>query len=557
MTTVKKKTIRCAIYTRKSCEEGLEQDFNSLDAQREACESYIKSQQHEGWVTVEKQYNDGGFSGGNLERPALKQLFEDIEAGNVDTVVVYKIDRLTRSLMDFSKIVELFDKHSVTFVSITQQFNTTTSMGRLTLNILLSFAQFEREVTAERIRDKKAASAKKGMWTSGKAPIGYELKDKKLIINEERAKTVRIIFDKYLEFQAIKPLKEYLDTNGLKTVNDKYFSKGNLYHILNNKIYLGLIIHKDNVYNGEHEAIIDNETFDRAQALLSKNRVYHKCYEKSKNPSLLAGKLFDDTGNYMSPSHSNKNNRNYRYYVSQAILQFRRNEADALSKIPAGEIEKFVVDEIGNFIFGRHNIQKYIENFDVHKQKDILEALNNLKINVKDKLDNTLVRIILNKVILYKEKVDIIICQNQIINTLEAVTYGTPLPEEKKGEVENPIIITKTVQIMQVNFKGGIIIVSEHNQPDNNVNPQLVKALAKSHYWNHILYTGEAKNSIDIQKMEGLKDNTYVQDILRLKFLASDITEAILNGTQPLDLSIQKLFTIRTLDWREQRKLLF
>jgi len=312
MKEIKKKTIRCAIYTRKSSEEGLEQDFNSLDAQREACESYIKSQQHEGWILVDKQYNDGGISGGTLERPALKELFKDIETGEIDTVVVYKIDRLTRSLMDFSKIVELFDKKSVSFVSITQQFNTTTSMGRLTLNILLSFAQFEREVSGERTRDKIAASKKKGLWMSGKSPIGYELKDKKLVPDKKYLPTVEIIFEKYLELKSVPELKKYLEKNIIKNRTEKYFSKGNLYHILQNKTYIGLITYKENIYNGEHEGIIDKYTFQKTQELLSKNRIRQKSSINSINPSLLAGKIFDDKNNYMSPSHSNKKGKRYR-----------------------------------------------------------------------------------------------------------------------------------------------------------------------------------------------------------------------------------------------------
>ncbi|MDD3149942.1 MAG: recombinase family protein [Candidatus Gastranaerophilales bacterium] len=265
-----KKVIRCAIYTRKSCEEGLEQDFNSLDAQRESCENYIKSQQHEGWTIVEKQYNDGGFSGGTLERPAVKELFKDIEADEVDIVVVYKVDRLTRSLMDFSKIVELFDKHCASFVSITQQFNTTTSMGRLTLNILLSFAQFEREVTGERIRDKIAASKKKGMWMGGRVSIGYKLENKKLVPDSSQIQTVQTIFEKYLEFQGVLNLQKYLNENNIKSRTGKNFSKGNLYKILSNKIYIGLVHHKGNYYEGEHKAIITKELFEQVQLLIKK-----------------------------------------------------------------------------------------------------------------------------------------------------------------------------------------------------------------------------------------------------------------------------------------------
>ena len=227
-----KKKIRCAIYTRKSSKEGLEQDFNSLDAQREACEAYIKSQMHEGWVLLDKQYNDGGYSGGTMERPAFKELLKDIENDKIDIVIVYKVDRLTRSLMDFSKIIDVFDRHETSFVSITQQFNTTTSMGRLTLNILLSFAQFEREVTGERIRDKIAASKKKGMWMGGKVPLGYLKEDKKLIIHNEDAQKVQMLFDKYLELKSVPKLMQYLKENEIKTKTDKYFSKGQLYHFL-------------------------------------------------------------------------------------------------------------------------------------------------------------------------------------------------------------------------------------------------------------------------------------------------------------------------------------
>lgn len=257
------KVLKCAIYTRKSSEEGLEQDFNSLDAQREACEAYIKSQKHGGWELIEKQYNDGGFSGGTMNRPAFQELLEDVEKGEIDVVVVYKVDRLTRSLMDFAKIVDVFDKHETSFVSITQQFNTTTSMGRLTLNILLSFAQFEREVTGERIRDKFAASKKKGMWINGKPPMGYIKVDGKLEIEPSEAKTVKLIFSKYLEMGTVPDLIKYLQGNKIYTRSGKNFYKGHLYKILQNKTYIGKIVHKNNVYGGLHEPIIDFEIFEK------------------------------------------------------------------------------------------------------------------------------------------------------------------------------------------------------------------------------------------------------------------------------------------------------
>jgi len=551
-----KKTIRCAIYTRKSSEEGLEQDFNSLDAQREACESYIKSQQHEGWILVEKQYNDGGISGGTLERPALKELFKDIETGEIDTVVVYKIDRLTRSLMDFSKIVEIFDKKSVSFVSITQQFNTTTSMGRLTLNILLSFAQFEREVSGERTRDKIAASKKKGLWMSGKSPIGYEIKDKKLVPDKKYLSTVELIFEKYLELKSVPELKKYLEENNIKTRTENYFSKGNLYNILQNKTYLGLITHKENIYNGEHEGIIDKEIFEKAEAILSANRIRQKSSINSTNPSLLAGKIFDDKDNYMSPSHSNKNGKRYRYYVSQAIIQSRKQEAGSVSKIPAGEIETVVAEEIKTFLSNLKNIQHYIENYDVHKQKELLLTIKNLQTDIKHRIDNIFIRTVLSKITLYKEKVEIILCKKQLLKELDAITYDTPFPEELKEETKEPIFITQQIRISATANKGSVLIITDSIKPEVNVNSQLIKAIANSYYWNNLLLTGEAQSSIDIQKIENFSNNSYIKEILNLRFLAPDIIEKILNGSQPRDLTVNRLKSIKTLDWKEQKRIL-
>jgi len=556
MSITDKKVIKCAIYTRKSSEEGLEQDFNSLDAQREACESYIKSQQHEGWVLVEKQYNDGGISGGTLERPAVKELFKDIEAGEVNIVLVYKVDRLTRSLMDFAKIVELFDRNSASFVSITQQFNTTTSMGRLTLNVLLSFAQFEREVTGERIRDKIAASKKKGIWMSGAAPIGYELKYRKLLVDNKNAQKVKMIFEKYLELKNVPDLIQYLRENNIKTRNNVFFKKGGLYHILQNKTYIGLITHKDKSYEGQHQSIIDNAVFEEAQILLIKNRISEKCSIGSNNPSLLAGKIFDDNANYMSPSHSNTRNRKYRYYVSQAIIQFRRNEAGSVSKIPAGEIERVVIEEIKAFLFNIKIIQQYIEHYDVHKQKELLFAINSLCKDTKSRQNDVFIRTVLSKVVLYKEKVEITLCKNQLLKALDAVAYNMPFSEELKEETKEPIFITKSVRISQTSKRGSILIISDSVNQKENHNPQLIKAVIKSYYWNNLLLSGEVTSSIDIQKMENLSDNKNIKRILRLRFLAPDIVEAILNGVQPPDLNVQKLVSINTLDWNEQKKLL-
>ncbi len=269
-------TVRCAIYTRKSSDKGLEQEFNSLDAQREACEAYIVSQRHAGWVALANMYDDGGLSGGSMERPALKRLLEDIKAGKVQTVVVYKVDRLTRSLADFAKIVDVLDAHNASFVSVTQQFNTTTSMGRLTLNMLLSFAQFEREIAGERIRDKIAASKAKGMWMGGNVPLGYNVKERKLVVNEAEASTVRMIFQRYAELGSVALLRAELDRAGIvskrregaggELSGGKRFSRGALYLMLQNRLYRGEVAHKDNIYPGQHEAIIETELWQTGQA---------------------------------------------------------------------------------------------------------------------------------------------------------------------------------------------------------------------------------------------------------------------------------------------------
>lgn len=429
-------------------------------------------------------------------------------------------------------------------------------MGRLTLNILLSFAQFEREVTGERIRDKIAASKKKGMWMSGKAPIGYELKDKKLLPDNMYCETVKIIFEKYLELSSVPDLISYLKENNIKTKNNVYFAKGALYHILQNKIYAGLITHKDNVYDGEHQAIIDNEIFEKVQELMIKNRISKKCLINSKNPSLLVGKLFDDKDNRMSPSHSNTRNRKYRYYISQAIIQARKNEAGSVSKIPAGEIEKVVTEEIKTFLFDKKNIQQYIEQYDVHKQKEILLSIKSLQSVDKDKLNNTFIRTILSKIVLHKEKIEITLCLQQLLKTLNATAYDTMLPEEIKTDISDPIFITKALRVSQTSKNGGVIIITDSQKDEIHINPQLIKAIAKSHYWNELLLSGEVQSSVDIQKMENLSDNTYIKDILRLRFLAPDIVEQILTGTQPPDMSVQKLLKVNTPDWKEQKKLL-
>lgn len=337
--------LRCAIYTRKSSEEGLEQEFNSLDAQREACEAYIASQRSEGWVLVRDQYDDGGISGGTLDRPALKQLLDDIEDGLVDVVVVYKIDRLSRSLMDFSKLVEVFDRNGVTFVSVTQSFNTTTSMGRLTLNILLSFAQFEREVTAERIRDKFAASRKKGMWMGGIVPLGYRVESRKLVIEETEAATVRMIFERFVSIGSATVLAKALAAENVRTRRGKLVDKGVLYKLLNNRVYIGEAVHKGESYPGEHTAIIDRALWDKVHAILQTSPRKRASNTRAQTPALLKGLIFGPDGAAFSPTHTKKGDKLYRYYVSQSVLK-RGADACPIARVPAAEVETAVIDQL-------------------------------------------------------------------------------------------------------------------------------------------------------------------------------------------------------------------
>ena len=342
-----KRRLRCAIYTRKSSEEGLDMEFNSLDAQRESCEAYIASQRAEGWACMREHYDDGGFSGGTLDRPGLKTLIEDIEDGLVDVVVVYKIDRLSRSLMDFSRLVEVFDKHGVTFISITQSFNTTTSMGRLTLNILLSFAQFEREVTGERIRDKFAASRAKGMWMGGFVPMGYDVVDRKLIVNEPEAATVRHMFQRFVELGSATILTRELVANHVLNKRGKPVDKGFLYKLFRNRLYLGEAVHKGTSYPGEHQAIIDQPLWDKVHAILQESPRQRAANTRTQTPALLKGLIFTDRGVAMTPTVTKKGSRHYRYYTSMDAIRNRAGEGtDGFVRLNAGMVEGAVIQHI-------------------------------------------------------------------------------------------------------------------------------------------------------------------------------------------------------------------
>ncbi len=340
-----RRKLRCAIYTRKSSEEGLEQEFNSLDAQRDACSAYIASQRSEGWIELAANYDDGGISGATLERPALRRLLADIEAQRIDVVVVYKIDRLSRALMDFAKLVEVFDRNNVTFVSVTQSFNTTTSMGRLTLNILLSFAQFEREVIGERIRDKFAASRKRGLWMGGHVPLGYEVRDRKLVVVEAEAALVRMMFERFVAIGSATMLARTLAAEGIRTRRGRLVDKGYLYKLLNNRVYIGEAVHKGIAHPGEHVPIISAALWDKVHATLQTSPRMRAGRTRAATPALLKGLLFGAEGAAMTPTHTRKGNKLYRYYISQTVIQ-RGANGSAVSRVPAAEIEHAVVDQL-------------------------------------------------------------------------------------------------------------------------------------------------------------------------------------------------------------------
>jgi site-specific DNA recombinase len=341
--------LRCAVYTRKSSEEGLDKEFNSLDAQREACEAYVTSQKAEGWLLTSDRYDDGGYSGGSLERPALKRLLADIEARRLDVVVVYKIDRLSRSLMDFARLVEAFERNSVTFVSVTQSFNTTTSMGRLTLNILLSFAQFEREVIGERIRDKFAASRRKGMWMGGYVPFGYRLKDRKLLINEEEASTVRSIFRRFAQLGSATKLAQEFAAKDVRNRYGRVIDKGYIYKLISNRVYIGDAVHKGTAYPGEHEPVVDRKDWDAVHAILRESPAIRRNRNRAKTPALLKGVIFGPAGTAMTPTHTRKGGKLYQYYMSATELAVGSNNSP-IKRIPAAEIEAAVVNQIRTII---------------------------------------------------------------------------------------------------------------------------------------------------------------------------------------------------------------
>jgi site-specific DNA recombinase len=505
--------VRCAVYTRKSSEEGLEQSFNSLDAQREACEAYVLSQRHEGWHVVSGRYDDGGFSGGNMERPGLKRLMDDIAAKRVDTVVVYKVDRLTRSLADFAKMVEQFDKQGVNFVSVTQQFNTTTSMGRLTLNVLLSFAQFEREVTGERIRDKIAASKRKGMWMGGMVPLGYDLEDRHLIVNPEEANRVKEIFQAYLAKGYVSKLQIYLEKKNIrskkrlsKTGNasgDNAFGRGALYSMLQNRIYLEEIVHKDKSFPGLHPAIIDQNLWGRVQAQFKANLQAERKRPRATSTSLLMGLLYDEAGIRFTPSHAMKKGRRYRYYVSQTLAKGKSKSPAGQGRIPAEEIEELVLSQLVALLQSATRILDLLQPHSLgmtetqHIAKVAGEYLASQE-TVRNDLRSMVTRIIVRQ-----QKVELQLSKHALLQVFLAPQQSDEIAGTLPAS-EDLILLEADAQLRRCGTEIRLLLTDTEQNRARPV-PSLVRAVARAHDWMDRILRGANTQSARFGKTDWLR----------------------------------------------------
>jgi site-specific DNA recombinase len=502
-----KNPVQCAIYTRKSTEHGLDLEFNSLDAQREACEAYIKSQASERWQTLPARYDDPAYSGGTMDRPALQKLLTDIAAGQVDVVVVYKIDRLTRSLADFAKLVEIFDAKSVSFVAVTQQFNTTTSMGRLTLNVLLSFAQFERELASERVRDKVAASRKKGKWTGGSVPLGYAVRDKRLVVNPAEAKIVYTIFTRYLVLKSFQKLIDELNERGILTKRRPIangiaggipFTYGPLAYLLRNRTYLGETGHNGHWFSGEHEPIIAHGIFDEVQNLLKTNSAGRRG-RRQNNDALLTGLLFDDRGNRMSPSYTTKNGARYPFYVSSALLRGRKSHAGSIGRVSGAEIEGVVVRTV---------------------RAHGLPVIEQTRLTQRQLIEQFVERVVLTS------------------NRIAISFKGNSAPAETTW---NPPQRRKLAQIE-------IGSVSRNQRVSN---PHLVHAVIRAHVWLKSLVDGTYSSIEDLAQGAQLHPKV-IRSRLRLAFLAPELTHLILKGARPASTTVRELCEGASMGWHGQ-----
>jgi DNA invertase Pin-like site-specific DNA recombinase len=551
--------VRCAVYTRKSTEDGLEQDFNSLDAQREACEAYIRSQKSEGWVLVQDSYDDGGISGGTLERPALQRLMADIAGGRVDIVVVYKVDRLTRSLADFAKLVETFDATGASFVSVTQSFNTSTSMGRLTLNMLLSFAQFEREVTAERIRDKIAASKRKGMWMGGPVPLGYDAIDRKLVIDEAGARTVRHIYDRYLAYGTIRDLKADLDRDGVVSrlrvnkagnqIGGQSLSRGALALILRNPLYIGEVQHKGERFAGQHEAIIDRDLWDRVQEQIDLQRVARRSASNAVAASPLAGMLFDQAGEPLTPSHASKGPARirYRYYISNRLVTDLAADHPDAWRLPAEPVERAVRNTLVDLLRDGGHISSLLpDECSATENRQLLVRIDALAQEIEN-MDGLALRALLTdlaaRIEIGPDSITLSISRAALLKHLgldadvdepdQSLICNRPLMLRKRG-VETRLVL-------------GDVIATEPDQA-------AIKLIADARSWMQRLRDGDVASIRSLARALDL-DHRHVTRALPLAFLAPDIVRAILDGRQPVDVTVTRLKQLDPLPmrWIEQR----
>lgn len=549
---------RCAVYTRKSSEEGLEQDFNSLHAQREACEAFIKSQQGEGWKLVKTAYDDGGVSGGTMERPALQRLLEDIRHGLIDAVVVYKVDRLTRSLADFAKMVEVFDAQGVSFVAVTQQFNTTTSMGRLTLNVLLSFAQFEREVTGERIRDKIAASKRKGIWMGGCPSIGYDIRDRRLVVNQAEATTVRQIYHRYLEVGSVPKLKKDLDRDGIVSkirVSRKgirsgggSFSRGALYGLLSNPIYIGEIRHKQERHPGQHEAILERELWEKVQQRLLDRAARTPEPQTKALPSPLAGKVFDETGDPLYAQGAVRRGRRYRYYVSRALVRGSTAEGQRGWRVPGPELERAVAIAARSILDDKSAILEALQAAGM-EDTDVNQVFT-LAAEWRERLLPEMER-----------SAALVELVEKAILTDEGIRLGLNIPVPCSGPGGAPLrkmlhlarFVPLKVKRRGVEMR---LIINGGDEP-RKVDPALLKAFARARGWFGELASGRVRSLVEIARREGLAKR-YVTRLTRLAFVSPVVVDAIAEGLLPDQINLQSLMDGRLAlpkEWRDQEGL--
>src|SRR5260221_330715 len=528
------KLASCAIYTRKSSEHNLDLAFTSLDAQREACEAYIRSQAHEGWRLIPTRYDDGAFSGASLDRPAVQKLLADVRAGTIDIVLVYKVDRLTRSLADFAKLIELFDAHDVSFVSVTQSFNTSSSMGRLTLNVLLSFAQFEREVIGERVRDKIAASKRKVIWVGGPVPLGYAAVDKKIVVVPVEAAAVRIIFTRYLELGSVRALAEDLDRRGIRSkprplsdgriIGGGRFGVGALAHLLKNRFYIGEVVYRGDVHRGEHEPILDSALFDAVQGKLAAQAVARRCRLRG-SPALLTGRIFDERGSRMSPTHANKGGARYRYYISQAVRQKKPHAPGSVSRVPAPELEALVVAALRNHLTtsgagpplpdsDRDLVERHVER--------VTLTANHVELRLR-----------------------------QIVEQLDPREGKRPQPHPAITPIKTTAAPGRTPVRAAVK---GIAHVPAHSTPIKPARREaLLIAIAKARQWMDDLAHGRAASFAVIARREG-KAERHIRLLAPLAFLSPRIISALLDGTAPADLTLTQLARALPYSWTEQER---